>query len=108
MDELERKDRYARLLELYGSLLGEEQRRRAELSYFSDFSLAEIAEREGISRNAVHESIKAADQHLDFLEEELKLEDKIDRILEVVSRIEKTGLCSEECEEIRRILDYGV
>lgn len=108
MDELERKNHYARLLELYGSLLGEEQLRRAQLYYFSDFSLAEIAEEEGISRNAVHVSIRAAEQHLDELEEKLGLAARTEAILECVSRIEERGGNPEECERIRRILSDGI
>ena len=108
MDELERKERYTELLDLYGSLLGEEQLRRTKEYYFGDYSLTEIAERENKSRNAIHLSIKAAERKLDELESKLKLLHKKRAIEQALERIEESGDNSEECDRIRRILTDGI
>ncbi|MDR0889034.1 MAG: YlxM family DNA-binding protein [Oscillospiraceae bacterium] len=45
------------LLDYYGALLTPKQREYFDLYYNQDFSLAEIAQQEGISRQGVHDSI---------------------------------------------------
>ncbi|HBR85919.1 MAG TPA: DNA-binding protein [Firmicutes bacterium] len=107
MDELERKERYARLLDIYGSLLGEEQLKRAKDYYFSDYSLAEMAEREGTSRSAIHLSIRAAERKLDEYESKLHLSVRISEVERELDKIEKKSF-QRECERIRRILNNGI
>ncbi len=53
---LEERVRVANLLDIYGMLLTEKQRRILARYMLEDYSLGEIAEEEGISRQAVHES----------------------------------------------------
>lgn len=108
MDELERKERYALLLDLYGSLLGGEQLRRAKDYYFGDFSLAEIAEREGKSRNAIHLSIQAAEHKLDECETRLGLARRLEAVDQILRRIEESGQFTRECARIRRLLLNGI
>ena len=51
------------LNETYGGLLTERQRSMVESYYDYDLSLAEIAQNEGVTRQAVHDAIvKAVDQ----------------------------------------------
>lgn len=70
---LERTTEMNLLYDFYGSLLTEKQRTILELYYSEDWSLGEIAEHLGISRQAVFEAIKRAQNTLTDLEEKLGL-----------------------------------
>lgn len=61
----------ALLLDVYGDLLTERQRRIAQDYFDDDLSLSEISENEGISRQGAHEIIKRTEQLLLFYEEKL-------------------------------------
>ncbi len=56
------------LLDYYGSLLTEKQKAYFDLYYNQDFSLAEIAEQEGISRQGVHDTITRTESILRDME----------------------------------------
>lgn len=70
---LEKKDRYSILLQIYGDLLTDINKRRLEYFYFEDLSLFEIAENENVSRNAIFQSIKIGEKELDRYEEILHI-----------------------------------
>lgn len=61
------------LLALYGPLLTDKQSHMLELYYFEDFSLSEIAENEGGSRQGAMDVIKRAEKELLYIEEKLGL-----------------------------------
>ena len=67
-NDLDRKVDLAFLAAFYGGLLTETQRRILSLYCEEDLSLSEIAESEGVSRQAAHETINRAAQKLDELE----------------------------------------
>ena len=52
------------LLDFYGPMLTEKQRRMVEYYYNDDLSLSEIAENEGITRQGVRDSVKRAEGQL--------------------------------------------
>ena len=56
------------LLDYYGELLTQKQRLYCDLYYNQDYSLAEIAEQTGISRQGVHDSLLHAEAALDEFE----------------------------------------
>lgn len=68
---------YALLLEIYGSMLTDKQRNVMELYYWEDFSLGEISQSAGITRQAVRDSIKRSEQILNEFEVKLCLAKKI-------------------------------
>ena len=70
---LERLFHLADMLDLYGMLLTEKQRRCLELHLFDDFSLSEIGEALGISRQAASDMIRRSEQALEGCEEKLGL-----------------------------------
>ena len=57
------------LYDYYGAVLSDKQRTCFDLYYNQDFSLSEIAEELGISRQGVHESVTRAEQLLSSMEE---------------------------------------
>ncbi len=59
------------LYDYYGALLTERQRKTVELRFFDDWSLAEIAEELGISRQAVHDVMRRTLAQLTEYEERL-------------------------------------
>ncbi len=61
------------LLDFYGSMLGEKQRRLFARYYDDDLSLAEIADLEGMSRQGVRDAVKRAENQLCEMEERLGL-----------------------------------
>ena len=62
---------YVLLLDCYGSLLTERQRTLLEGYYDDDLSLAELAEPLGISRQAVHDSIRRGERQLELFESQM-------------------------------------
>ena len=61
------------LFDLYGPLLTEKQQECLRLHLFEDFSLAEIGESLGISRQAVYDNIHRAQKAMEAYEEKLAL-----------------------------------
>ena len=70
---MERLYELARLYDLYGGLLREKQRECLRLHIAEDFSLAEIGEELGITRQAAHDNIRRAERALFEMEEALGL-----------------------------------
>lgn len=59
----------ALLFDYYGELLTQKQKTYFDLYYNQDFSLAEIAEEEGISRQGVHDTLTRTEAALRNFEE---------------------------------------
>lgn len=68
---LEERIRIINLLEVYRPLLTEHQQEMMDLYYLQDFSLGEIAEETGTSRQAVHDVLKRVSRSLENYEGKL-------------------------------------
>ena len=66
------------LLDIYGGLITEKQFEVMDFYYNQDYSLAEISEHLGITRQGVRDSIKRAEQVISECEEKLKLSEKFE------------------------------
>ena len=84
---METKVELAYLYDFYGELLNEHQRQVYEDYVLNDFSLAEIASEEGISRQGVHDMIKRCTKKLMDYENKLHLVEKFMAIKENVEEI---------------------
>ncbi|HEV3095965.1 MAG TPA: RNA polymerase subunit sigma-70 [Candidatus Dormibacteraeota bacterium] len=74
LDSTRRRQRQLRLLDLYGPLLTDHQRRILHLAWELDWSYGEIAARERVSRTAVYDVIRRTTTNLDDYERKLGLE----------------------------------
>lgn len=72
-DLLEKKTYYNVLYAYYKLLLTEKQQQIFEFYYEEDYSISEISEELGISRNAVFDTLKKVVKQLDKYEELLEL-----------------------------------
>lgn len=70
---MEKFAKMALLIDFYGPLLTDKQQYFWDLHYQQDLSLAEIAEAEHISRQAVHDLLKRTEKILNEYEEKLGL-----------------------------------
>lgn len=70
---LERAVRLGQLLDLYGPLLTDRQRQFVKLHFEDDLSFGEIAKEFGISRQAIHDAVKHAEQSLEEYDAKLHL-----------------------------------
>lgn len=86
---METKVELAYLYDFYGELLNEHQKQIYEDYVLNDFSLAEIANEEGISRQGVHDMIKRCTKKLMDYENKLHLVEKFMAIKENVGEIHK-------------------
>ena len=86
------------LYDYYGELLTEKQQEYFEDYYFNNLTLAEIAENNNISRNAIHKQIKDALNKLEIFEQKLKLLEKRKQIQEIIKNLDDK--LKEKIEEL--------
>ena len=103
---MDRKVEISVLCQIYGKLLTEKQLNIMDNYYNLDLSLSEIAENEGITRQAVRDIIKKGENKLFEFEEKLgimkktmKQEEKIASILSELTKIQ-TKFTDEQIAEI--------
>ena len=79
---------YNNLYDYYGELLTDKQKDYYEDYYFNDLSLAEIAENNKVSRNAIHNQLKIAIEKLEMYEKTLKLYEKRLKITRIIDKVD--------------------
>ena len=108
------------LLDFYGELLTDKQRECFDLHYNEDFSLAEIAEQLGVSRQGVWDNIRRAETAMEDIEAKTGLlrrfEENRRELESLLARLEAlTGITQGEAqnaakaaaEEVRAIIARG-
>ena len=100
--EIENSVKLSILLEIYGKLLTEKQYDMLNDYYNNDLSLAEIAENEKITRQAVRDNLKKGEKKLFEYEEKLQImkknkmqEEQIANILSEISNLTEDSTDSE-------------
>ena len=101
--------RRALLYDFYGELLTDHQKKVYEDAVMNDFSLSELAEEYGVSRQGVHDLVKRVDRQLKEYEQKLGLVDRFLKIRSEVNGIRAMAECGklsdEESGNIIRICD---
>ena len=85
------------LYDFYGQLLTKRKQEVMELYHEENLSLAEIADEFGISRAAVHDSLKSAEKSLQEYEQKLELVSKFMETTSVIERID--GMLDDLAEQ---------
>ena len=103
MDKLARQ---ALLYDFYGELLTERQQQVYESVVLEDYSLSEVAEDLGISRQGVHDMIRRCDKALEGYEEKLHLVEKFVNIRGQVQKIHElaSGYHADDIEAISNVI----
>ncbi|MGM9624675.1 MAG: sigma factor-like helix-turn-helix DNA-binding protein [Eubacteriales bacterium] len=97
----EKNMRYCLLLDFYGDVLPESQRTMMDLYYNEDFSLTEIADEVGITRQGVRDSVRRAEETLASLEDSLGMLARFETLrrqrTEILSALDQLAkLCQNE------------
>lgn len=108
MEELMRNVIIGDLLDIYGDLLTERQRRLLDMHYNQDWSLGEIAQQENISRQAVHDALGRGEKSLHELENTLHmlriLQTIRDTVPNIMQSVQRWHLDGREKEEKNAVL----
>jgi len=75
--------RFPLLLDTYGVLLTERKREILDYYYNDDYSLSEISELTGISRQGVRDSIKKSEEEINGYESKLRIVEKHEKASEL-------------------------
>lgn len=86
-DNIDKKAYYAILFEYYKNLLTDKQIETFICYYNEDYSLAEIADEFGTSRNAVWDTLKKVVSLLESYEEKLKLYEKDQKLSDYLNKL---------------------
>ena len=95
--------RIAMLFDFYGPLLTERQQALIRAYYLEDHSLAEIADADGVSRQAVHELIRRSEAALQEYEDRLGFIAEHRRRMALLDELEE-ALDRADLDAARRVL----
>lgn len=91
------------LLDFYGDILSDKQREAADLFYNGDYSLSEISEITGITRQGVRDRIVKSEEIVTELEEKLGLAARfgdmgktVAFIIDRLNQLKAEGLCVDD------------
>ncbi len=100
------------LFDFYGDLLTEKQREYYDLHFNADLSLQEIAEQSGVSRQAVWDIIRRAEQSMTELEEKTGIVERAyrrrrsaQRLSELISRLPEGEMKAEMLDTVADLTD---
>ncbi len=101
----------ALLFDFYGELLTEHQKRVLEDMVVNDLSISEIADEQGISRQAVHDIVKRSRKSLEEYEDKLHLVEKFLYIKQRIGEINQlvthydSSQKTELMEQVKNLTD---
>ncbi|MBO4510595.1 MAG: DNA-binding protein [Lachnospiraceae bacterium] len=93
-----------RLYDVYGPLLSDHKKEIFESYVLDNYSLAEIAEQVGLSRQGVRDIVRRCSKELQEAEEKLGFLKKMDRLTERMEEIKAKSRDSEISEMLEKIV----
>ncbi len=100
-DRLQEVVTLSMLFDFYGELLGEHKKQIFSDYILNDYSLSEIADHTGLSRQGIHDIIKRCTKKLKEYEEKLRLVEKFNSTKQKVNQIKRIS------EEIKQTKDFS-
>ncbi|WP_054957807.1 putative DNA-binding protein [Paenibacillus dakarensis] len=104
-NRLEKTNRINLLFDFYERLLTEKQQTFLKSYFHEDFSLGEIASEFEISRQAVYEHIKRAEQVLETYEEKLGLLKKHEERIRELEKLQGLVSCSALSDHDKKLMN---
>ena len=86
---------YNDLFDIYGELLTDKQKDYFKAYYFDNLSYGEIALKYDVSRNAVFKQLKMATDKLEELEDKLHINNRNNKLIEIINNIDDDSLKSQ-------------
>ena len=102
---MEKKVEISILLEIYGNLLTEKQKEYMNYYYNEDLSLSEIAENDGITRQAVMRILQKSSKKLEEYEQKLQIMEKQKQIKNNIEQLRKDLKENKELDNIENLLN---
>ena len=102
---MEKKVEISILLEIYGNLLTEKQKEYMNYYYNEDLSLSEIAENDGITRQAVMRILQKSSKKLEEYEQKLQIMEKQKQIKKNIEQLRKDLKENKELDNIENLLN---
>ncbi len=87
MNNLEERDYYNNLLDIYGDLLSKTQKKILYEAFSLDISYSELAIQYNVSRSAINDAIQKGKDKLDKFEKDLKIYENSVRTLEITAKL---------------------
>ena len=102
---MEKKVEISILLEIYGNLLTEKQKEYMNYYYNEDLSLSEIAENDGITRQAVMRILQKSSKKLEEYEQKLQIMEKQKKIKNNIEQLRKELKENKQLDNIENLLN---
>ena len=77
------------LYEIYKNILSEKEKSYFEYYYFEDYSMQEIADNNNVSKSYVGKYIKSIENKLNHFENELRINEKNNKIKNIIKSIDE-------------------
>lgn len=101
---LEKTTRINYLFDFYQALLTPKQRSYMEMYYLEDYSLGEISELSGVSRQAVYDNIRRTESMLESYEKKLRLYEKFEDRKSLLEKLENTADKENASNELMTVI----
>ena len=102
---MEKKVEISILLEIYGTLLTEKQNEYMNYYYNEDLSLSEIAENDGITRQAVMRILQKSSKKLEEYEQKMQIMEKQKQIKKNIEQLRKDLKENKQLDNIENLLN---